>query len=89
MKRNSTTHAELRYVATVAGQYAFTVKYELSVTTPTSVTNTLAFEAIRIQSEPVTSELATGGFVYTPDADRLLLADHSRHAMIDYPYGAV
>ena len=23
------------------------------------------------------------------DADRLLLADHSRHAMIDYPYGAV
>jgi hypothetical protein len=23
------------------------------------------------------------------DADRRLLADHSRHAMIDYPYGAV
>lgn len=23
------------------------------------------------------------------DADRLLLADHTRHAMIDYPYGAV
>ena len=23
------------------------------------------------------------------DSDRLLLADHSRHAMIDYPYGAV
>jgi len=23
------------------------------------------------------------------DADRLLLADHSLHAMIDYPYGAV
>ncbi len=23
------------------------------------------------------------------DADRLLLADHSRHAMIDYPYGAL
>ena len=23
------------------------------------------------------------------DSDRLLLADHSRHAMIDYPFGAV
>lgn len=23
------------------------------------------------------------------DADRLLLTDHSHHAMIDYPYGAV
>jgi hypothetical protein len=27
-------------------------------------------------------------FGLTP-ADRLLLAEHSRHAMIDYPYGAV
>ena len=27
-------------------------------------------------------------FGLTP-ADRLLLADHSHHAMIDYPYGAV
>jgi len=27
-------------------------------------------------------------FNLTP-ADRILLADHSRHAMIDYPFGAV
>jgi hypothetical protein len=58
--------AELHYVATAVVPYGFTVKYELTDTTPTSVTNNLAFEAIRIQSEPVTSELATGGFVYNP-----------------------
>ena len=58
--------AELRYVATAAGQHTFTVKYELPGTTPSDVSTNLVFDAICIQSEPVTSELATGGFVYNP-----------------------
>jgi len=75
--------AELRYVANVAGQYAFTVKYELSGTTPSCVTNTLAFEAIRIQSEPVTSELATGDFVYNPSGMPVGADDHFKIAIAE------
>ncbi|MEI6647734.1 MAG: hypothetical protein WCP12_16985 [bacterium] len=75
--------AELRYAATAAGQYGFTVKYELSGMTPSCVTNTLAFEAIRIQSEPVTSELATGGFVYNPSGIPLGADDRFKIAIVD------
>jgi hypothetical protein len=59
--------AELHYTSTAAGQHTFTVKYELPGTTPSDVSTNLVFDAICIQSEPVTSDLVTGsGFVYNP-----------------------
>ncbi|MDI9598699.1 MAG: hypothetical protein QM323_04260, partial [Acidobacteriota bacterium] len=59
--------AELRCVAAAAGQHGFTVTHELADASPPSVSRTLAFEAIRIQSEPVTSEtVSSTGIVYNP-----------------------
>ena len=61
-----TRSAEVRYVATAAGSRTFSVTYGQPGTDPGSVSTNLAFEAVRVRSEPVTSELAPSGHVCNP-----------------------
>ena len=61
----NTFEAEARYVATGAGTHTFGITYALEGYSPSSVSTNIAFGAVRIQSEPVTSDLA-GGYVYNP-----------------------
>jgi|GEM_PF-2736689 len=61
-----TRSAEVRYVATAAGSRTFSVAYGQPGADPGSVSTNLAFEAVRVRSEPVTSELAPSGHVCNP-----------------------
>jgi hypothetical protein len=62
-----TKEAVVRYAASSVGSRSLAVIYSLPGHTPASVSTNLAFEAVRITAEPVTSETdPSTGFVYNP-----------------------
>ena len=58
--------AEVRYAADATGPHGLTVTYAQPDTLPGSVSTNLAFEAIRILSEPVTAAADPAGHVVNP-----------------------